>query len=902
MKSLKSFRFLAFIMSLCILSGIVPVASIAADENPSISITSHTNGDVIESGTNVILQAEWNMGDISRVDFYANGDKIPGCINDATDALVWQTPASGTYSVKAIASHVGGKTEQSSPVEIHVKPKGLVKGFYSANDLNGWRNNGGNQYGEDALTTDNATLSPYSIKLTPTITSWVKYNDGPSFVLENHDNINLLLYFENVPASGVGAVNVNWDGPSTKMNTTFTPVNGLNKVVIPIVDDNVGDTVTGFALGFGNSGIRNAASVYINGIYYSDSADAAFTATPVIPDNQKDVCNELTKYRIKFNRPLANCLVADSAGITVSGVIGTSAVVGTDYIDVSIPASSLNYNTQYTVTIPSNTIVDCYGNTFAGTSFNFTTIDNNCDGAASIPTVSFPKNNSTVSSSTSLVSSVVFNDNVESVGFYEGDVLIGSAGVNMDDEYILAPSTPLAAGSHTIKAKVQTKSGDVYESSSVTFDVVSTNYQLVGLENNDTVIVNTDHGNTVSVIDAQTDSVVNPGANASNVDKIVFYINGVKYQEDNDSPYACTLPLDKLGVNKFKAQVYDTIGGVTTFERTYNAAYAYESTSWSEDFEGGNPVIPQNTISYYTNADGSYNIDIPTSMTSVTEWQNTVNTNELTGSNALYLNTGSYNKAYIKGTTTYLNTEGFNIALWDDELNISSGMNRIFFEFDYIGNYWTWNQKPAICLRESFKNEKNTNFDYCVIPFPNDSFMYVASTGSGRATLKRTHLGFELSWDNTSTMVNYKTYVEGIEHSRGTVEATKSLDPVKLVAVLSSGFGNGIPYSLDNIRVSAYSQPTSDWGIFAEEDDIRIFSSGESADAEITVVNVSADEKNFTNYVAVYNGNELESVTTDNVTLPSNYVSKKKYSVNPASGQTIRIFSWESSLKPVTLK
>lgn len=795
MKSSICYRFLALVLSLCILTGITPIISLA-DNSSFISITSHANGDVIESGTNIILQASWNMGDVSRVDFYANGNKIPGCITSDDEGLEWQSPASGSYSVKAVATYIGDSTEESEPVEIFVKPKGMVKGFYSASDLTGWKNNTA-QYTSDNLTTDNAALGLYSVK-PANLVNWIKYETpGSSFVLEDHDYINLLLYFENIPSTGVGTVSLSFSGPSPKMSASFTPENGWNKVSVSVADDNVGDEVTSIALGFGSSNIKEVASMYINGVYYSDNADSAFTATPVIPDGQEGVCNELTKYRIKFNNPLARCLVVDSSGITIDGIEGTTLSLGTDYIDINIPDSSLNYNTEYTVTIPTNTIVDCYGNIFAGTSFKFTTIVNNCDNVQPIPVLTFPKSGSKVSSSSDLVASVIFRGNVDSVGFYNGDVLIGSAGITMNGEYIFS-SPSLPAGANTIKVKVLTKDGKVFESNSVTFTAVAANYRLVGLENNDTVIINESFGNKVFVIDDSEDSVNNPDATASNVSKVIYYINGDKVLEDSEAPYSYTLPADKIGKNDLKVRVYDIMGGICEFTRTYNAVDAYTVTSSCEDFEGVNPVIPENTVSHYTNDDGTYNIETSHLGADANVWQNTVASDAIGGSKAWYLNTGSYNNAYEKGTSTKLNKYGFNIALWPDSLDVTSNMNRVFLEFDYAVNYWSANQTSYIYLRDGFSNEKQTD-DYGKIPLPPTDIL-----GPNKNSLKLTHLGFDICWNIEMKQVDYKLYVNGMEYSRGTVSGTNPVDPAKLTPVLSAGFNGDLPFYLDNIRVATY--------------------------------------------------------------------------------------------------
>ena len=567
MKSTKSFRFLALILSLCLLSGITPVISLA-DNPPSIAITSHSNGDVLDCGENVILKADWNMADVSRIDFYANGDKLPGFITSPSDSFIWQSPVSGAYSVKAVATYVSGATpEESAPVEIYVKPEGIISEMTADSIANRWRYGWATgKFNESAIVNKYGALEGKSLQVVPAVKPCVVWNED--ITLKATDYINTLVYVEGIPESYdsstppnvvisamIGTNNKLYKAPSVTLK------NGWNTVSRCIGEAAVADYLM---LYFNNyATYKDTIKMYVNGFYLSDAPITAegFAASPVIADEKTGVCNELTKYRIKFTRPLANCLVADSAGITVSGVSGTSATAGTDYIDVNIPASSLACNTTYTVTIPANTVIDCYGNAFAGASFTFTTIENTCNGADPIPEITFPKNNSSISSKSKLTAKVIFSGNVDYVEFIDtasgADVVIGSSAEGFKGEYSIDASS-LADGEHTIKVKAVEKDGTGFESPSVSFTSITTNYRLVGIENNDDVIINEKMCTQVRVIDDNGQSENPSTSTATNVAKVVYYVNGVQAAEVNEAPYAFTLPFGKLGTNTLKAVVYDT--------------------------------------------------------------------------------------------------------------------------------------------------------------------------------------------------------------------------------------------------------------------------------------------------------------------------------------------------------
>ena len=908
MKSIKSFRFLALILSICILSGIAPAVSFADGETPAISITSHSNGDILDGGKNIILQADWNMANVERVDFYANGVKLPGCIKETSERFMWQTPAAGSYSVYAEAFCTGGGTQKSDAITLCVKPEDLISAFYSADDLTGWKNNNA-QFTDTSMADDYAALGDYSIK-TENPQAWIKFEKA--FIIENHTYMNLLLYIEGipepVPSDLIAGASLQFqyynssNRLTTASGTTVNLKNGWNILPLEIPEATVGVQPTGVQVNFSTNrlseSIRKEMTVYFNGLYYSDDASSAFAASPVIPHEQTGVCNALTTYRIKFNHPLANCLVADSAGITVtdskSESLNISATAGTDYIDIK--GLTLGTNETYTVTIPAGKVMDCYGNTLSQTSFSFSTIANDCTAATPIPVVTFPKAGSKISSSSDLVASVVFNRNVTGVSFYEGETLIGNGVESADGEYIFSPATALSEGEHTIEAIAKTESG-TFESASVTFSVIKTDYKIVGLEDNDTIIVNESLGKTVSVLDASsttrkvlrgksashngvdTNSSVSinvPGETATNVDKVVFTLNGEKVLEDNDFPYSYTLPMGKLGVNNLVIEIRDTVGNVTTKRITYNAVYGNAANTWTEDFNGANPVIPPNMVN---SAAGE--------VTATTMWSQKIAS--FGGSNALNINSGNVVKVDGESIPAYF-------SLLPENFKMDADVNRIFLEFDYAFKDGQAQYAAAVMnfltFHDTFPLLSYKDVKYGAVWMPFAKTAYPSSM---------TRYGVDLAWNNTTGQITYKFYCNGSEYFRDTTyyPNASTFDPTKFMPIMNIQTRyNNINYYIDNIRVTAYNEPT---GIFVESYKNE-YAAGESGEAEVTVVNMSGETKPLVNYIATYTtDNELLSVVADEIRLADDYVSNKKYPISVADGQMVKIFTW-TDMTPVKIK
>lgn len=899
----KSLKILAMLLSCLLVFGMMPITSWA--DAPEISITSHKNGDVIAGGENVLLQAEWNIaeGTIKRVDFYANDNKLPGYVTASGETLIWESPSPGTYTLKAVATLIDENTVPSAEVSVFVKAENIVSSMTPDALTNNWR-----YYWKNSKFTEYSNA--YGVMEEKSILAKAGDNVPVSWdediTIKSTDYINILMYVEGVPentqpsvilSAMVGTDNKLYKAP------TATLKNGWMTVSRCLGVDATIDYLMLYFAEYVNATYKDSIKLYVNGFYLSDAPLTAdgLKAEPVIPDNQEAVCNEIDTYRINFSRPLAvNLTSADLEGaveVSTDGTALTGITVepGTDYIDVK--GLNLNVGTEYTIKVNGNKVQDIYGFYYGGSEFTFTTIGNGCTETKPIPRITYPKEGSAISSGSMLTASVIFSENVNEVEFFEvadggAETSLGKAVKATGNEWVLDNPT-LSAGSHKIIAKATTSS-TVETSEAVNFTSVKTDYRLVGIENGDVLVLNEEYGKTVSVIDNSTETfktangnqtygtaVYNAiGATASNVSKVVYYLNGTKVAENTSAPYTAELSINKIGTNTLKVDIYDTLGGITPIEKTFEAIYGYVNKSWSEDFDGETPKIPENMVNQSSAANLTY----------TTLWSQEVKHSSYTNSNALYINSG----AEVKESGTYRN---ISIGLWPDDIDVASNTNRVFLEFDYTPSYYGANA-DSICLIEGYKDGKGGSADYGIIELPISVFQNADRTD------KTTHLGFDISWDNTKDSLSYKVYINGWEYYRYTspIAYRDKVDPAKLTAAIQHGAANNWYWYIDNINVTAYNTPDNGWTLFGDNECVREFT--QSGEAEIVVVNNSNEASVFSNLVAIYNADDtLASVIVDDITLAGKSISEKKYDLTLQQGQKARIFTWlKNTLTPVELK
>lgn len=915
MKTSKHFRIMSVLLSCLMLLNTIAISAMAEDVAITTSITSHTDGEIIEGGKNVVLSAECNDETLSRIDFYANGNKLPGYITASGESLLWQTPAAGKYTLKAVATNALDAETASQEITVYVKSEDVISSFYSEADMKGWQSNT-TSFSEwpEKLITDNAAFGTYSFALNNPPTWFIKY--VKQFECADKKYINMPVYIEGIPEGKDGKIQVNMVVNSVGGNQTTQVFlkNGWQALTQEIKASAKGTNITQLAFGLTGAADTDAAltaeekkafTIYVNGLYFSD--DNTVTAAPVIPDTQENVCYQMSKYRINFDKPLAMDLTADELAESVSitygadgTVSGLSVVPGTDYIDVIIPEGSLDSNgTTYTVTVAADVVRTAYGTSYAGGTFTFSTIGSGCTTASPIPVITYPKADSLNAADSALAASVIFSGNVSKVEFVEivNDVetVIGEA-TKATGEWVFTPATNWSAGSHTIKAKVTTTAAEnnVFYSDAITFDVVTTDYRLVGIENGDVVVINEKLGRTVAVIDndtnthsvtlgkethngatanAATVTLNKPGTVATNVAKVVYSINGVKCGEVTSAPFQFELKTSKLDVNNLTVDIYDVIGNVKTISRTFNAVYGYEAQNWTEGFESENPAFEYTSLDVFPDATGTE--------ARVKKFET------FNGSNALYLYSG-------KG---YAAEAPFTFGLMTQGLNLTNSVNKAFVEFDYNRSGYGGYNLNIIKIGESFDKTTGKQGAYATLILPQDCM------GATNNSTYSNKVGLAVSWDNTAGTISAVLYIDGVECFRqsGPMNYRTSVDPTKLY-VQFFGTPTGGKYWLDNLRVNAYSVP----------DDVTVFANGkqdreydEAGNAEITVANVSAtDAAALTNFVAVYDSSDrLVNIMPYAVPLAANTLSNATYPITLADGQYAKIFTlFDGTLMPITLK
>lgn len=388
-------------------------------------------------------------------------------------------------------------------------------------------------------------------------------------------------------------------------------------------------------------------------------------------------------------------------------------------------------------------------------------------------------------------------------------------------------------------------------------------YRLAGIEDGDEIIINGNLGKTVFVIDnsdatfaikdgkgsngghVNSTTLFNaPNAAATNVAKVIFYLDDVVVSRDVEAPFAHTLSFSDLGDHTVKAEMYDEADALLeTIEKSFAVIYAAESVSYTENYDSENPVIPENMVNQNATVLPSEGTDY---------WKSAVET--FNGSKALSIYSG---KNYSGVNTCF--------AVYPDSLDVTGDLNRILVEFDYSASYYSGNL-PYIAFCEGYKTVKNAA-DYLLISLPIDELK-----GASGSTFKTTRIGVDLSWDDASSQVTYKVYLNGFEYYRRTTYYAyrQTLNPVKLIPVLASG-GTATQWQwyLDNVNVKAFNYVDQS-KILIEAPTVTVYDDLGTAKSGIT--NLDTD----ISYITVdMDGGTDKATLKDNVTLTDDLTDEK---------------------------
>lgn len=596
---------LAMVLAI-LLSAFMPI--MAEESNIEIALSSISEGDTYVCGNNIVLSAETNAADMKNIDFYANGDKLPGTVTESNGTLVWNTPSAGDYAVTAKANFTSGASAESDAVNISVKEDIKVISQMNTEDdvklyKKGW---GGDAIAETDISEEYSKFSKYSLHVTnmstttsPGTNPYIKLAHDNLGLTEDFEYFNLLLY----NASEVDAnyrVTLYFEELGTQQPLNLNPVkfaNGWNKIAIKFADKFKNRTISEIVIStdWGNLYELNKeidltkVDYYINGMWLSNSNEA-ITATPSIPNSQTDVCNNLSKYTVTYNKAVLNpSIELYNGGEKITE--GVSTKYGNDYARLVIEEGVLSFNTEYTVKVGA--VEDIFGNTLAASEYKFTTIETNCDNVKPIPTVTYPSNGASVSTNATIAAKVIFTGNVEKVEFVENGTVLGEAAQYTGNEYQL--NKTLATGSHTVSAKVTTKDNKTITTEAVTFTVgTAVSHCITGIADNTRFIVGSSVPKTIAVIDESTKGKSTSITNATDVAKAEFYIDDAKTYTSSAAPYTYELPVTAAtaGEHEIKIKVYDIYGGMTEYgPYTYSVLVAKVNKSYANDFESGEPNV-----------------------------------------------------------------------------------------------------------------------------------------------------------------------------------------------------------------------------------------------------------------------------------------------------------------------
>ncbi len=387
-------------------------------------------------------------------------------------------------------------------------------------------------------------------------------------------------------------------------------------------------------------------------------------------------------------------------------------------------------------------------------------------------------------------------------------------------------------------------------------------YRLAGIEDGDEIIVNGSLGKTIFVIDNSEGTFAvkdgngtynghangtvpfnAPGAAATGVAKVVFYLNDVVVSEDTVAPFSQELSFSELGDYTVKAEIYDATDVLLeTITKSFTAIYAEESAQYTENYEGENPVIPENMINQN-----------PTVLPSSGEdyWKSSVEI--YNGSKALSIYSG---KNYTGINTCF--------ALWPDSFDVTGDLNRVLMEFDYSVNKWSGGL-GYFAIAEGYKSVKNAA-DYLLINLPASEL----KTDSEN-TFKTTRIGIDLSWDDSVKKFTYKVYLNGMEYYRRTTAYAyrQAINPAKLIPILASGsVATQWQWYIDNVSVKSYNYVDQS-NILVELPTVTVYSDSGSAKSGLT--DLDTDISYIT--VDMYGGTDTRTLA-GNVTLTDSLTDK----------------------------
>lgn len=871
-------KLVSLVTILCMALSLFAIPAVATE--PTISVGTIAEGEVYTEGANIVLTADTSgMAEetIVNVDFYANGDKLPGTLIGGNGSLIWYSPAADDYAVKAVATTTAGATVESAAVNIKVdkKVENLVK-LNSPDDVKKWYMG---SYGDLSASDDNVSTfytsySPYALYIKD-----ISYSGNNTIgvkglsvtITSENSNVYVPIYSTSDETLYCNLFAKLSENTSRKQNVELKK--GLNICRVGISSLYFNQQLNAIELttyGYNLSGGQAAnilhdtttdayknAEIYIGGAFLMPASVTTLsdiTAITSIPDGQEKVCNNLSKYRITFSDAIAASLAADA--VTVTNTTDNTPVeitknVGANYIDVLFAEGTLAYGKNYKIAV-SDAVKSILGASFAGAEYTFSTAADQCTDALPIASVVYPEAGADVATSTKLAAKVIFNGNVSKVEFYKGTESLGEATNYTGNEYVL-DNAALAEGANAIKAVATLNDNSTVESAEITVNAApATEYAIHGIAEDERILINDREYRTVSVIDAadvNTNKTANAGVGfltvpvATGVSKVTYLIDGVVKHIDTDAstPYSWNMPFEKINeVTTLTVQILDTFGNLTEKNINFTTIYGDVYSEQFSDFENG-----ETEAGKVTNATAG-KLTITNVLTSEDNHELEIAPGEAGGE---YVRLAPLNAISVPTVADAAATAKFA---------------RIEFDVRRTSTYY----KLTIELHTTLGSKIGTAF--------------VAPHGQGIMN-GGVNTVYHITIDLDTSTGGYIAYINGTEFYRGTL--TNYIDANSVMLVINAGtYSSSNKLYLDNVKMTSYTHRTGALDV-------------EKEDATVKAINTNDEAEGIKVITATYNGNQLADVVIDDVTVPTNGIVNKEYTV----GANDKLFVWKDfvTLKPL---
>lgn len=882
---------------------LITACPVLADVTTTASIVSVDNGAEFTVGSAIPLMVETNESQIERIDFYADGIKIPGTATDASKSVVWTPQVAGDYAITAVVTGQAGGTASAAAVNVRINAtdEEMVKTFDTeASFSDAYYDYGNSAVTDDAINSEYTKKSNYSVKW-PLGTQNTLYLKGLNANRIGYTYLNYLIYSthpvsiwsqlvdENlgyerpeqnkITSAGWISLNAGWNAVSLELTPTaidkymaaesrIATINNIRfrvdyGVKIPTGLINAGENLTT------QTGLSDAV-VYIDSAWLSktQASIAAPTATTVL-DKKTDICNGLDKMTINFSKEMDTATLVKE-NVTVKGA--TSGPVE-DFTCTASPdamvidfTNNLAYGDTYTVSINEN-VKDAYGLSVSGDKeWSFTTIQS-CNNADPIVELSYPKSGASLTSNNVVVAAnVTFDGNVDKVEFYKSDdTLLGTGTKGADGEYYLEVAG-LTEGSYSVYAKVSFKAESTLSpktTSAVSFTVAdAVEYTLTGLKEDEEIVLNS----TVKPVISRTVGI----NDTTGVSKVVYKVDGVEKATVASAPFTWDMPITSIDTaQSVSADVYAAGGKTSTQAVSYKAIYVSESNRGND---------------YGSNFDDTVQ---GTDFTPSTDGAAAGVFKAVYGRNGAYSytyedvtdigGTGNAVKINVKKSSTSTALLYTQVAPLTD----AAGANpRVLFSFDLFlpstANYKA--NKDMITIKAN--KSGSTLMNVCDL----------STLEKGKWHKFKVY--FDLVSKTMTTNINENTYVETIDDAKITVylDSTKNgaylsfaplqnelyIDNLYIARVLNSGyrtdyFVNGVNYTADAAGV----------------------------DATVTVANRGASDVNPVVLFALYDSDmKLVKAWVENTAVMANelkHINKYvAYNQNGETGSIVKAFCWNS--------